>query len=135
MVFAARACSRATRTAERICASCAHFSDASLSRPEARACDSGNKDMWTLSGSPTDFGKYFQISSEVKTRIGAMRRTKALDFPDRGLRRAAGFAFGRLGVEAIFQDVEIEGAQVHDAEVVDGVVDAVEFVNGIPVAT
>ena len=25
-----------------------------------------------------DFGKYFQISSEVKTRIGAMRRTRAL---------------------------------------------------------
>ena len=34
--------------------------------------------MWTLDGSPADFGKYFQISSEVKTRIGAAMRTSAL---------------------------------------------------------
>src|SRR5712691_4170659 len=78
MTFAARACSSATRTAERTCARSAHCSAVFLSRPQASACDSGNKDMWTLSGSPADFGKYFQISSEVKTRIGAMRRTRAL---------------------------------------------------------
>ena len=34
--------------------------------------------MCTLSCSPVVFGKYFQISSEVKTRIGAISRTSAL---------------------------------------------------------
>src|SRR2546422_10626752 len=107
MVFAARACSRATRTAERTCASCAHFSDASLSRPEARAWDSGNKEMWTLSGSPADFGKYFQISSEVKTRIGAMRRTRALVIFQTAVcaeRRAC--ARGGLAVEGLLSAAE-----------------------------
>ena len=40
----------------------------------------------------------------------------------------------RLGVEAIFQDVVIESAEVHDAIVVDGMVNAMEFVRGIPLA-
>ena len=34
--------------------------------------------MCTLSGSPAAFGKYFQISSAVNTRIGAASRTSAL---------------------------------------------------------
>src|SRR6267154_2552429 len=78
MVFAARACSRATRTAERTCARRSHFSAASLAIPQASAWASGNKVMWTLSGSAGALGRYFQISSEVKTRIGAARRTRAL---------------------------------------------------------
>src|SRR5580765_3900857 len=78
MTFAARACSSEARTEERTCASSAHFSEAFLSRLQARSCDSGNSAIWTLSRSPADFGKCFQISSEVKTRIGAMRRTRAL---------------------------------------------------------
>src|SRR5712664_1708576 len=98
MVFAARAWSRATSTAERTCASCVHFSDTSLSRPEARACDSGNNAMWTLSGSPAGLGKYFQISSEVKTRIGAMRRTMALVIFQTAVCAERRLAFGGLGV-------------------------------------
>src|SRR6267378_43100 len=78
MAFAARACSRATRTAGRTCARRAHFSAASLAIPQARDSASGNKLMWTLSGSLAVFGKYFQISSAVKTRMGAARRTRAL---------------------------------------------------------
>src|SRR5882724_511519 len=56
------------------------------------------------------------------------------NFPDGGLRGAAGFAFGRLSVEAVLQNVEVEGAEVHDTVVMDGVIDAVEFVAGVPFA-
>src|SRR5258707_5129407 len=77
MIFAAQACSRATSRAERTCASRSHFSAASLAIPQASDSAAGNSVMWTLSGSPFNFGKYFQISSEVKTRIGAARRTSA----------------------------------------------------------
>ena len=49
------------------------------------------------------------------------------------MRGAARFALGRLGVKAVLQNVEIEGTQIHDTIVVDGVIDAVEFVDGIPV--
>src|SRR5258708_6989749 len=56
------------------------------------------------------------------------------DFPDSGLRGAAGFIPGSLGVQAILQDVEVKRAEVHDAIIVDGVVDAVKFVIRIPFA-
>src|SRR5216683_6123894 len=79
MILAARACSRAASTAERTCASRSHFSAASLANPQARDSASGKSAMWTLSGSVWDFGRYFQVSSEVNTRIGAARRTRALE--------------------------------------------------------
>src|SRR2546425_8073234 len=56
------------------------------------------------------------------------------DFIDGGLGGAASFAARRLGVEAIFQDVEVECAEVHDAKIVDGVIDAVEFIGLVPLA-
>jgi len=59
-------------------ASRSHFSAASLAIPQASDSASGNRVMWTLSGSLFGFGRYFQISSEVKTRIGAAKRTRAL---------------------------------------------------------
>src|SRR6266849_4725141 len=59
---------------------------------------------------------------------------RAADFPDGGLRGAAYFVFGSFGVQAILQHVEIEGAEIHYAIIVNGVVDAVEFVAGIPFA-
>ena len=52
----------------------------------------------------------------------------AADFPYCGLRGAAGFALWRFGVEAILKHVEIEGAEVHDAVIVNCVIDAVKFV-------
>src|SRR5437016_14100999 len=79
MALAARACSRARSTAERTHARRYHLSAASLAIPLATAGASGKSDMCTLSGSLCDLGKYFQISSEVKTRIGAARRTRALE--------------------------------------------------------
>src|SRR5437870_6427101 len=56
------------------------------------------------------------------------------DFVDGGLGGAASFAARRLGVKAIFQYVEVECAEVHDAKIVDGVIDAVEFIGLAPVA-
>src|SRR5260370_36193165 len=79
MILGARWCGRPTSTAERTGGSRSHFSAASLAIPQASVAASGKSVMWTLSGSPWDFGKYFQISSEVKTRIGAARRTRALE--------------------------------------------------------
>ena len=73
--------------------------------------------------------------SGIRRAISQLSNVELLESAtNRGYFGAARFAFGRLGVEAILQDVEIEGAQVHDAIVVDGVIDAVEFVDGIPVA-
>src|SRR6266481_7079052 len=59
---------------------------------------------------------------------------RAGDFPDSGLRGAARFISGRLGIETVLQHVEIECAEVHDAIIVDGVVDTVEFVIRVPFA-
>src|SRR3989441_10207140 len=56
------------------------------------------------------------------------------DFVDGGLGRAASLAPGRLGVKAIFQYVEVECAEVHDAKIVDGVIDAGGFINPVPSA-
>ncbi len=55
------------------------------------------------------------------------------DLPENGLRGAAGVAGGREGVHAVFEHVEIEGAEVDDGELVDGVVDAVELEGLVPV--
>ena len=49
------------------------------------------------------------------------------DVPEHGLRGAAGGVVGREGVQAVFEDVEVERAEVGDGELVDGVVDAVEL--------
>ena len=57
---------------------------------------------------------------------------RAADLPHRGLRRAPRFISGRLGVQAILQNVEIESAEIHDAVIVDSMVDAVEFVIRVP---
>src|SRR2546425_12670311 len=58
----------------------------------------------------------------------------AANFVNRGLRGAARGIVGRLGVEAIFQDIVVESAEVHDAIVVNGMVNAMEFVRVIPLA-
>src|SRR3989441_12025176 len=56
------------------------------------------------------------------------------DFVDGGLGGAASFAARGFGVEAILQYVEVECAEVHDAKIVDGVIDAVEFIGLGPIA-
>src|SRR5580692_12080972 len=56
------------------------------------------------------------------------------DAPQNGLRGAAFRALWRKRVEAVFEDVEVEGAQLNDAELVDGVVDAVELEVSVPSA-
>ena len=53
------------------------------------------------------------------------------DMPQRGLRRASRTTVRRRGVKAILEHVEIQTAQIHDAEVVDLLVDAVEVVIAI----
>jgi len=46
--------------------------------PERNSTLQENSVIWTLAGSAADFGRYFQISSAVKTRIGAATRMSAL---------------------------------------------------------
>jgi hypothetical protein len=68
-----------------------------------------------------------QISSAVKDRIGAIRRTTDCRMCHRALwaeRRAADLAGG---VEAVLEDVQIHGAQIFGGEVLQGLHDAVEL--------
>ena len=58
-------------------------------------------------------------SDQAHERVG--------DSIDGGLRGAAAAIIGREGVEPILEHVEIKRAQVHDAEIVDRVIDAVKF--------
>src|SRR5258708_13894001 len=57
---------------------------------------------------------------------------RACDFPDSGLRRAARIVSWSFGVETILQHVKIERAEVYNAIIVDGVINAVEFIVCIP---
>ena len=77
--------------------------------------------------SPRSPGRWRQISSAVNDRIGASQRTMALgDVPQRGLRRAARVTGRRRRVEPILEHIEIQAAQIHDAEVVHLLIDQVE---------
>jgi len=59
---------------------------------------------------------------------------RASNFPDHRLCGAARFVRGSFRIEAVFQHIEIKGAEIHDAEIMDGVIDAVEIIRGVPVA-
>src|ERR1700759_1561614 len=78
MVFAVRACSRATNTAERTCARRLHLSEVPLVRPFAKVSGETNSLWCTLATSCAYFGSIFQISSVVNTRIGASNRPSVL---------------------------------------------------------
>ncbi len=54
------------------------------------------------------------------------------DLPEDGLRGAARGRCRREGVHAVFEDVEIERAQVDDGEFVDRLIDAMEFEGFVP---
>ncbi len=54
------------------------------------------------------------------------------DPPQRGLRRPARDRVGGRGVEPVFQDIEVEGGQVHGAEMVQGPVNLVKLVLLVP---
>src|ERR1700687_3067587 len=56
------------------------------------------------------------------------------DAPDRGLCAATGLRLRRRNVEAVLENVEVKGAQVHDAEMVHPVIDLVEGELVVPVA-
>src|SRR5882672_11248036 len=75
---------------------------------------------------PPDF-----LSREDEDR-GDQAHQSARNLPDSGLRRAARFILGSLRIKAIFENVEIKGTQVNDTEVMNGMIDAVEIVSGIP---
>ena len=65
--------------------------------------------------------------------MGATSRTSAsVILPQDCLRGAARVARGREGVHAVFEHVEIKGAQVHDGEFVDCLVDAMELEGFVP---
>src|SRR6202521_2012567 len=49
----------------------------------------------------------------------------------RGLRGAAARRIGRIAIQAVLCDVDIETAQIDGAELIERVVDLVEFVSGV----
>src|SRR6202142_895968 len=51
---------------------------------------------------------------------------------NRGLRRAPPNTFGRKSVEAIFQYIEIERAQIHGTEIVDRMIGSMKFKIVVP---
>jgi len=67
--------------------------------------------MCTLARSPLAFGRYLQISSEVKTRTGAIKRTNALVIFQIAVCAERRDLFpAAFCVEAVFQHVVVEGA-------------------------
>ncbi len=78
------------------------------------------------------FGRFRQIFPDFLGGKDEDRRReaheRAADFPDGGLRGAARFVVGGFGVEPIFQHVVIKRAEIDDAEIVNRVIDAMEFV-------
>src|SRR5882672_2955514 len=54
--------------------------------------------------------------------------------PGRSLRRAAGLRLGRGNVEPVFEHVEVECAQVHDAEMIYPVIDLMESKLVVPLS-
>jgi len=87
---------------------------------------------------PAEAGISARISRfprRVKTRIGAAMRISALViFVNGGLRGTTRGIIGRLGIEAVFQNVVVKRAKVDDAIIVDGGGRHGEFVCGIPLA-
>ncbi len=75
---------------------------------------------------PPDF-----LSREDEDR-GDQAHQGAGNLPDGCLCRTARFALCSFRIKAIFENVEIKGTQVNDTEVVNGMIDAVEIVSGIP---
>src|SRR5467141_3621911 len=78
MDLALRASSSFTSTADRTLAKSSQASFFSGSILSTRLPASGNSAICTLGWSLLAFGRYLQISSVVKTRTGAIRRTRAL---------------------------------------------------------
>ena len=83
-------------------------------------------------------GCLWEILPNLFRRENEYRRSepheRIADFPNRGLRGAARLVLRGFRVEAIFQHVKVKRAEVHDAVIMDGVVDAVEFVIRVPFA-
>ena len=82
---------------------------------------------------PCTGGSCSHTSSAVKVRMGATSRTSASVICHSTVcaeRRA--MARGREGVHAVLEHVEIKGAQVHDGELVHGLVDAMELEGLVP---
>src|SRR5437660_864358 len=75
-------------------------------------------------------GDVLALVGDARTRSRALERhaRHAEDVVADGLRRAPPRVVGQRGVEPVLDDVEIEGRQVHRAEVVHAVEDGVELV-------
>src|SRR2546430_10758506 len=73
-------------------------------------------------------GCLWEILPNLFRRENEYRRSepheRIADFPNRGLRGAARLVLRGFRVEAIFQHVKVKRAEVHDAVIMDGVVDA-----------
>jgi hypothetical protein len=68
----------------------------------------------------------------VKTRIGASNLAqRAENHLHRPLRRAAPRGVDRVAVEPVLRDIDVETAQVDGAELVEAVINLVEFICGI----
>ena len=76
--FSLRAASKALSTSARTFERSSHTAILLAGRPVRRDFSSANMVMCTLPCSLCALGRYFQISSAVKTRMGAIKRTSAL---------------------------------------------------------
>src|SRR5262245_48011901 len=98
-----------------------------------RGSDAGKRLEMDRRGAPrVSAGKGAELLPDLLRREGKERRHQAAerlrDPEERRLRRAPLAAAGERGVEPVLDDVEVDGAHRHRAELVEGVEDAVELV-------
>ena len=89
---------------------------------------SGHSARWTLAGLPGRAGEEVpELLGRVRDDRGQQPGQDVVQPGQDELRGAAVGAVGRLGVEAVLEDVEVEARQLDRAELVDPLIDPVEL--------
>jgi hypothetical protein len=94
----------------------------------------GRRAAWTEAGAPAGRAKLPDLLAGEGEHGGEEAGERAGEEPESGLGAAAGGRVGGRGVEAVLENVEIDGAEVGGAEGVGGLIDAVEGVFVVPLA-
>ena len=128
MRLAWRASSRTRRASSRTAKSCFHSSSNVAGSSEKICFGFGEEREVDAGFAAFDLGQVFPDFVGGEAQDGCDKADESFgDLPEDGLRGAAFLARRRKGVHAVFEHVEIERAEVDDGEIVDGVVDAMEF--------
>ena len=135
MVFAARTGSSAFSTSSRTCSKRSQFLARASSSARSSSAAAGNVAMWTLAGSAAARGKI--LPHFLRGEHGDRRdqpQQRAGDAVHGGLRGTPPAIFRRERVQAVLEHIEVKRAEVHRAEIVQRVIDAMKFEFVVPIA-